>query len=108
MARVDSARSVAGSLAGSIVERVRDRVVEPIVVEVQKAQRERSPFSKERRRARAMRGLQVGCGEGRGGRGWVLERAQSVCGLDIEDESDVDERAEDTDDGREANDERDA
>lgn len=87
MARVDSARSLAGSLAESL----RDRVVDPIVVEVQKATREMSPFSKERAKARArvMQGLQVRCGQGRGGRGWMLERAWSEHGeggeMDVDD-----------------------
>ncbi|KAJ4383815.1 hypothetical protein N0V86_000658 [Didymella sp. IMI 355093] len=73
MMRGDSARSLAGSLAQS----VRDDVVQPIAVAYMKAARETSPFSKERRRLRAMRDLQVGSQQGRGGRGWMLERAQS-------------------------------
>ena len=96
MVRVDSARSIADdarSIAESLAESVREHVVEPLVLGVQKKQRERSPFRKERRRLGAMQRLQVGCGEGRGGRGWMLERAQSELGAeDWNDEMDMDGR----------------
>ncbi|KAF3035050.1 hypothetical protein E8E11_002432 [Didymella keratinophila] len=96
--RVDFARSLAGSLAESIVESVREGVVERLVLEVQKAQRERSPYSKERQRARTMKGLQIGCGQGRGGRGWMLERAQSELGLgDWMDEMAMDKEVDECD-----------
>jgi hypothetical protein len=98
MVRVDSARNSTGSLAESFIESVRDGVVEPLLLEVQKAQRERSPFSKEKRRLRAMQRLQVGCGEGRGGRGWMLERAQSEVNVeDWDDDMDMDEGGDECD-----------
>lgn len=52
--RVGSARSLAGSL--------RQGVVHPLTFQAQKATWETSLFSKERARAGAMHGLQVGCG----------------------------------------------
>lgn len=56
----------AASLAGGILEGVGKGI--------KRVGRERSPFSKEVKRARDMRRVS---GEGRGGRGWVLERRMS-------------------------------
>ncbi|KAF3033144.1 hypothetical protein E8E12_002517 [Didymella heteroderae] len=87
--RGDAARSRAGSLASSLAESVRERVVERVVMQCRKGARETSPYSKERRRRGAMSGLQVGCGQGRGGRGWMLERAQSDWGSEDGDEDEI-------------------
>ncbi|KAF1923379.1 uncharacterized protein M421DRAFT_326979 [Didymella exigua CBS 183.55] len=75
-ARGDCARGLVGDLA----ESTREVVVAPFLVGVRKCGRETSPYSKERKRAKTMRDLQVGCEQGRGGRGWMLERTQSDFG----------------------------
>lgn len=62
MVRVDSAANLAGGIMEGVVEGIK------------RVGRERSPFSKEVKRARNMRRVS---GEGRGGRGWVLERRTS-------------------------------
>lgn len=74
--RGDAGQGLAGGLASCLAGSVRGRIGEAFVVGGW-ARREGSPFSKDRRREGVMRGLQGGCGEGRGGRGWMLERAQN-------------------------------
>lgn len=84
--RIDSVRSIAGSVAESL----REDLVDPLTLQAKKATRERSPFSKERRRESGMRRV-IARGEGRGARGWMLERRQSDWGSqDAESDEDMD------------------